>query len=811
MRTAIISFVLGVGFLQLQARLPPYPWWMLLGLLCLVWLHLWLYLWVAGSKISVAGSGLLTGTGSVLVRMALAFGLGFYWAAGIAGWVLSSSLAPELEGRNLVLQGTVADLPNYFEGGVRFEFLVEQASLSAGDAGASIALPSTKVPQKLVLGWYAEQAVMPGERWQFTVRLQRPHGNANPNGFDYELWLLEQGIRATGYVREDAGNRRLKEFVWSAGNILALTREHLRQRILAALPQAPHVGVLVALVLGDQRAISQADWVLFNQTGVGHLMSISGLHITMIAGLFGGLAGALWRRSFFTRAQLPLRLPAQKVVALAAGLAALLYVALAGFGVPAQRTLYMLCVVALALWFDRINRASQVLCTALAVVVLIDPWAVMWPGFWLSFGAVAMILYASTGRVSRVKNWFWRNLREAVKMQYIVTIGLLPLSLLLFSQYSLVAPIANAVAIPLVSFIVTPLSLAGSIAPEPISVFLLQTAHGVLASLIQLLAQGVHILSAVAVWSAPRPSWPVFALAMFGLVWLLAPRGWPVRYLGAMLFLPLLLSRAQQPQTGQLWVTAFDVGQGTALLLETEHHRLLYDTGPTYSPNSDGGSRVILPYLKSRGIDHLDTVMISHRDSDHAGGALSVISALKVDQLHSSLELTHPIIHAAVKHQRCSAGQKWQWDGVSFEVLHPTPASYLEPDMKPNARSCTLKVSTAHGSILLTGDIEAGQEKALLARSSADLPVTVLMAPHHGSGTSSTLAFLEAVRPQLAVFQVGNRNRYHHPKPEVFERYRQLGIERLRTDWSGAIELRFENQLKVLPYRQVHQRYWYGR
>jgi competence protein ComEC len=284
-----------------------------------------------------------------------------------------------------------------------------------------------------------------------------------------------------------------------------------------------------------------------------------------------------------------------------------------------------------------------------------------------------------------------------------------------------------------------------------------------------------------------------------------------LRWLGAMLFLPLLLSRPQAPNAGQLWVTAFDVGQGTAVLLETAQHRILYDAGPMYSAASDSGSRVILPYLRSRGIDTLDSLMISHRDSDHVGGALTVMQGLVVKEVNSSLEPGHPVLRVAQRHQPCSAGQKWQWDGVTFEILHPSMSSYSVPEIKSNARSCTLKVSAAHGSILLTGDIEAAQEKELLKHSRASLASTVLVAPHHGSGTSSTPDFLQAVNPSLALFQVGNRNRYHHPKPEVFERYRQLGIARLRTDWSGAIQLRFENQLQVLPYREVHRRYWYRR
>jgi competence protein ComEC len=549
---------------------------------------------------------------------------------------------------------------------------------------------------------------------------------------------------------------------------------------------------------------------VFNRTGIGHLISISGLHITMVAGLFAALVQALWRRSFFTGAQLPLLLPAQKAAA-AAGIAmALLYVLLAGFGVPARRTLYMLAVVATALWLGRIARVSHVLCLALAAVVLFDPWAVLWPGFWLSFSAVAAILYATAGRAGLPHAGVgWRaTLDGAARTQYAVTLGLAPLSVLLFGQVSLVGPLANAIAIPLVSFVVTPLALVGSVLPSPLSGWMLGAAH----FLIEVLAGILGWMSGwrLAVWSAPVPPWWMVGLALAGTAWLLAPRGWPLRWLGAAAWLPLLGNPGTAPSQG-LQATAFDVGQGTAVLLETAHHRLLYDTGPTYTPESDGGSRVILPYLRGRGIGTLDAMVVSHSDSDHAGGALSVLGEIAVGWVASSLPPQHAIVRAAPLHRRCAAGQQWEWDGVRFEMLHPDSASYDNPRLAPNARSCTLKVSFGGHSLLLPGDIEAAQEAQLLADMPQRLPSTVLLAPHHGSGTSSTPAFLAAVQPELAVFQVGYHNRYHHPKPEVFERYGQLGIVRLRSDEAGAVSLNIDRTLDYSAYRITQARYWFGR
>ena len=786
MRCAIIGFVGGAAYLQTLGVLPSDA-------------ALW-----SCAALAVALMIVLHGP----VRAAAAGCLlGFCWAALIAQIALAPQLAKDDEGRDVTLVGTIDSLPYRFEQGVRFNFAVEQV------VGARMA-----VPPRVSLAWYTGfrdtiqhvGRVRPGERWQLTVRLQRPHGNANPYGFDYEVWQLEQGVRATGYVRpEGERNRRLDSFVFGIGNLVEHCRSTLRDRILRALPGKQYAGVIVALVVGDQRAIDQSDWAVFNRTGISHLISISGLHITMIAGLFAMLASALWRHSFFTRAQLPLLLPAQKVAALAGAAVALLYVLLAGFGIPAQRTLYMLTVVAAALWSGRITSVSHVLCAALGAVVLLDPWAVLWPGFWLSFGAVAIILFATVGRTGPTQTGFWSMLRLGAHTQYVVTLGLVPLTMLLFAQVSLVSPIANAVAIPLVSFVVTPLALAGSMLPSPLSDILLGVAHMAVEALALFL--GWIGSGPLAVWSAPTPTPWVFCFALAGTLWMLAPRGWPLRWIGAAAWLPLLAGLPSRPSQGEIVVTAFDVGQGMALLIETAGHRLLYDSGPLYSPEANGGNRVIGPYLKARGIASLDGMVVSHSDADHAGGALAVMQAVKVGWVASSLWSTHPIVRAGRANTRCVAGQRWSWDGVEFEMLHPTLASYDNPALKPNARGCTLHIRARGHAILLAADIEAAQEAQLVLGSASKLPADVLLAPHHGSGTSSTPGFLAAVHPALGVFQVGYRNRYHHPKAEVFERYREMGIGRMRTDESGAILMHFGAQVQASGYRTEHPRYWYGR
>ena len=753
MRSAILGFAAGTAVLQKCPELPDASY--LAGLACAaILLCLLKRLW------SVAAGAAL---------------LGFCWAAMLGAVAVSRELPAQLEGVDIAITGVVDKLPHEFADGVRFRFAVESSS--------------QPVPPRLMLGWYRQQGlvVSPGERWKLTVRLKRAHGNANPYGFDYEAWLLEQGVRATGYVRS---GQRTDGFVFSLSNAVERWRANLRSSIRSNLGDRQYAGVIVALVVGDQRAIEQSDWTVFNRTGISHLVSISGLHITMISGLCAWVASALWRRSFFTSRQLPLLIPAQKVAVLAGAASALVYVALAGFGVPAQRTLYMLSAVALALWTGRLPGVSHILCLALGVVVLLDPWATMWPGFWLSFAAIASILYAIGEPVTG-----WRGvLLTAVRTQWAVTIGLVPLTMLLFAQVSVVSPIANALAIPVVSFIVTPLALVGSLVPGAGT--LLIVAHASMEAL----AQALYVLAdqPLAVWQAPSPSWFAFLLAVAGTVWMIAPAGGRWRWLGCIAWLPMLLASPSSPPHGSADITFFDVGQGSAILVETSRHRLLVDTGPAYTLEANGGNRVILPYLRYRGIARLDGIIITHSDLDHSGGAQAIGESIKADWTLSSMD----------GHPKCLAGQQWQWDGIRFEILHPT--SYVS-GQKPNAMSCVLSIRARDRQVLLTGDIEQNQESALVRRYGSQLRSSILLAPHHGSGTSSSVRFLEYVQPAAAVFQVGYRNRYQHPKREVLERYRNLGIETIRTDESGAVTVRMGQGTEVSRYRETHRRYWHKR
>jgi competence protein ComEC len=777
MRLAALGFALGVWHLQRQPVLPGTG---------------WLALAVCAALAALAAAGYSRRAGAV-VSSALGFAgfavLGFVWAAAFAQQRLSDRLDPALEGRDVVLTGVVAGLPQALERGVRFDFDVESSEPG--------------VPRRVALSWYGGfspdesrevRPVRAGERWRLTVRLRRPHGSANPHGFDYEAWLLERGLRATGYVREKGERERLSERVplyW-----IDRLREAVRDKFSDALAGRPFAGVLVALAIGDQRAIDAGQWRLFARTGVSHLMSISGLHVTMVAGLVATLVSLGWRRS----ERLALALPAHKAAALAGFLAAFAYCLISGFAVPAQRTLYMVGVVAAALWVGRATSASRVLAAALLLVLALDPWAVLSPGFWLSFAAVAVIFYVGAGR-SVQPHW----LAQWGRVQWAVTVGLAPLLLVLFQQVSLVSPVANAVAIPLVSFVITPLALAGAVLPFDGP---LELGHAILEVLMAMLEWLARLPSAV--WHQHAPlAWTV-PLALAGIAWLLLPRGFPARALGLVLMLPLFAASPAGPRSGELWVTVLDVGQGLAVLARTEKHALLYDAGPAFNTAADSGSRVIVPYLRGEGIAALDALVVSHDDRDHSGGALSVLEAIPVSLLWSSLSPDHAVLEAAAWRAPCRADRKWVWDGVAFEFLHPNGDTPAGRAARANNRSCVLRIEAPGGRVLLAGDIERAAERELLRRAPGLLPAEVLLVPHHGSASSSAPEFVKLVAPRYAVFTVGYRNRFGHPREDVLARYREAGSELLRTDAAGAIRLRLEpGNLQVDAERDRARRYWH--
>ena len=778
---AIIAFAAGVWLLQQQPVLPPlvWAWWLVAGTAALA------ALCCKGNTRRFLRRGLM---------LSLAFGCGFAWAAWFAHARMADALPAEWEGRDIRLVGVVATLPQIYERSVRFEFNVEQ--VQSADA---------QVPQRIVLSWWGAGGrdgfpaqlpeVHPGERWQFTVRLKRPHGLANPHGFDYEAWLLERGIRATGYVRPKGGHQRLEAHVRSPAYAVERIREQLRNRIQATLENAPAAGVIAALVMGDQRAIPPEQWQVFTRTGVNHLMSISGLHVTMLSGLAFALVNFGWRRS----PRLTLALPAVKAAAAAGLLVALAYALLAGFAVPAQRTVFMLAVVAAALWSGRATAPREVLALALLVVLLIDPWSVLAAGFWLSFGAVAIIMLVTVNRLQPAQ---W--LEAWARVQWAVTLALVPVLLALFQQVSLISPVANALAIPLVSLVIVPLALAGAVLPID---GILQFSQWLMSGCVLALEWLSGLPDAAWEQHAP-PVWTVI-VAMLGTVWLLLPRGFPARWIGATAFLPLLLIVPEPPAEGELRLTVLDVGQGLSVVAQTRNHAMLFDTGPAFGPTADSGNRVIVPFLRASGIRRLDALVLSHDDIDHTGGAMSVVQAVPVAAMLSSLPDLDPMLLIGPEERHCAAGQSWQWDGVTFEMLYPDAATRGAEKLKDNERSCVLKITTASGSVLIPADIERRGEQSLLASSPEMLKADVLIAPHQGSRTSSSEAFVQAVAPHTVIFPVGYRNQFGHPHPEVVSRYGRIGSRQDRTDRHGAILLEFGHAgIEVRRQRELRRRYW---
>lgn len=712
---------------------------------------------------------------------------GFLWAALHAHSLLQQGLDPALEGEELLLSGEIVSLPEREVQSMRFLFEPDQAT----QAGREVA-----VPRRLRLNWYRgyPETLAPGQRWQLQVKLKRPWGMLNPGGFDYESWLFQQGIRATGYVRSSEQNRLLADRLWQAP--LQRLRFGLLNRLEAALAGHPAGGIVIALALGERGAISDRQWEVLLASGTNHLVAISGLHVGLVAGLLFFLVLALWRRC----PGCCLRLAAPKAAAVAALLAGFAYAALAGFSIPTQRAMLMLLVVLGARLWQRPLAPLRALALALWLVLLWQPLAVLAAGFWLSFAAVALILFGMSGRLGEGGLW-WKWGR----VQVLASLGLLPLLLLFFQQGSLSAPLANLIAVPLVGFAVVPLTLLGTalvaLWPEGGGAVLRAAAD-----LFQWLWPGLEMLvRQVPLLSHSAPLWTLVP-GILGVAWLLLPRGWPLRGLGGVLLLPMLLVKTAPPAEGSAEFTLLDVGQSLAAVVQTRRHTLVFDTGQRFPSGFDTGKAVLLPFLRERGIDTVDILLLSHADNDHMGGARSLSGGIPIRRILTSAP--HRVSWA--RSELCRSGQSWQWDGVAFAILHP-------PDTDPgrngrgNDDSCVLMVSAAGQRVLLPGDIEADAERLLLA-GDTDLHADVLVAPHHGSRSSSTRGFIEAVQPAWVLYPVGYRNRFGFPKPDVAARYRQAGGREIYSYRSGALSLTLgAGEIRPRSWRRQVQRYWHSR
>lgn len=746
---SIISFLAGIIVVQQFSELPEIIW--IVGFLflipCLTFLRYWRLMF---------------------------FVVGLLWAIYFASIRIADRLPEQLQGQHLPVTGKVVGLPQYDERRVRFDLAISK--------------PKNHFPKKIRVSWFVpEQEILPGQTWELTVKLKKPHGRFNPGTFDYERWLFIQNIGAVGYVRNKPEPRLIGEdLLWQNFSTL---RQHIANNLNALVGEADFIGIIKALTLGERSDISQKQWEVFRKTGTIHLLAISGLHIGLISGLV-----------YFLVLQISIRLKVispQIIAAISAISIAIFYSALAGFSLPTQRALLMLSMVMLTRIWQRNILPGNTLALTLFAILLVDPLAVLSVGFWLSFLAVALIIYSLAGRLGKIG--FWQG---GLKIHWITALGLAPLLLFYFQQVSIISPLANFITVPVISLLIVPLCL--------LAVILMFVSLDLARPVFELVDNILHILWEVliemselpfAVLTIPSPPFYIIALALAGVFVLLLPRGMPGRYLGWVLLFPLVFVEVDKPEIGDVTMTLLDVGQGLSTVIETAQHVLVFDTGAKYSNHYDMGNAVVLPFLSSKGIDNIDLLLISHGDNDHVGGAYSILEQINVEQILTSV----PEIFTNHDPTGCKTGQSWIWDQVRFEILSPIHGLFTEE----NDNSCVLKVSFNQGSILLTGDIEQSAEDWLVNNMEHQLKNTILIAPHHGSKTSSSLAFLKQVDADIILIPAGYKNRFSFPHKMVLERYKNINTPWLNVADEGAIIVEAEKDLLVVKSARKEQgKYW---
>ncbi len=732
------------------------------------------------------------------------FLLSLAWTHYHAQQQLNQQLAQNLINKEITIQGKIIELPHHKPHALSFEFkLIPQ----------NIALPS-----QIYLTWYSPSQIPKiGEIWQFSIKLKPVHGLFNQNGFDAETFAFIRHRGATGYIRHQ------QAILLKLANINSI--DYWRQQIADRLQQLTEngvdqsmIGILKALSIGDGSAISQSQWTVFRRSGTIHLIVISGSHISLVAGFIFMLCRYLWIKGG------NLRFASDQIAALIALIMAIFYSALAGFSIPTQRALIMITIAMLAIILRRHQSSIKVLSLALIIILIYDPLSVLSSGFWLSFISVYWLLYLGSGRLSSVeesvilldntqnKGLFRLQTQLKKVAQYIIefahfniaiNIGLMPLLFWYFQQTSLIAPIANLIAIPVIELIVVPLllfSVIGLWLFKPLAIFLLK----IVSEILQFLYVYLHYLSEIkrwVIWELASPNLLALLLAIIASFWLYAPRGFPAKWLSFCLWLPLFLPKTDKLARGEFEMTLLDVGQGLSIVIQTTDHVLIFDTGAKYSTDFDMGNAVVLPFLRQQNIQSIDRLIISHGDNDHSGGTKSLLAELPVLSIYTSVPQLFPNSSAIF----CQSGQHWFWDQVHFEMLSPLKSTGSE-----NNQSCVLKITGIYHSLLLTGDIESEAENDLVDRYQTQLHSDILISPHHGSKTSSSFTFLTTVQPQIVLISAGYYNRYHLPNSAILKRYQELHLSVLNTASSGAISVKsIQNSIQVIRYRQSYRHYWH--
>ncbi|MDY0250969.1 MAG: DNA internalization-related competence protein ComEC/Rec2 [Pseudomonas sp.] len=743
MRFSMLALIAGLISLRVLPWLPSAGW--LMGLLCVALL-------LFACRIFPVGAYLV----------------GFCWACLSAQWALDDQLAHDLDGRTLWVEGTVVGLPEW-------PIVQGQPTMLRFELQGAISRRA-QLPKRMRLSWRAPiDQVKAGERWRLAVRLKRPDGVLNPHGFDYQAWLFAKRIGATGSVK--AGQRL------AAGQGVDYWREQLKRRLQRVAPEQMQ-GVMTALLLGDGSALTDQQWQLLQTTGTVHLMVISGQHISLMAGLAYACVALLVRLGWW-----PTRLPWLPIACGLSMLAALFYGALAGFAVPVQRACIMVMIALLWRWRFQHVSAWTAFLAALSTVLLYEPLVVLQAGFWLSFAAVAALILAFSGRLGA-----WRWWQVLGRTQWVAAIGLVPFLLALSLPVSLIGPLANLFAVPWLSLLALPITLLGVVLLAwPVLASAVLSMAGwllqVMFSVLQWLAQSE------AVWVGAGMSGWALLCALLGVLSVLLPR--PIIPLLVVLGLwtPLLKSNEILLENGDADVWLLDVGQGQAVWIKTAQHSLLYDAGP-FIAGFDTGERIVVPFLQRFAQTHLDTLLISHADTDHAGGAQAIINALQVAHVVSGQPLEHPSSFAA---QACTEKQ-WQWDGVWFWRWQWRNAK------DNNQKSCVLLINAQGERLLLTGDLDAAGEAALLA----DWPwlkVDWLVVGHHGSHTSTSRRFLQTIAPQYALISRGKHNSYGHPHPQVLADLQRNSVRVYDTAQDKAVQIHLGRYQGAWTMR-MQSRFW---
>lgn len=704
--------------------------------------------------------------------------MGFSWNDWCAHQWLDKRISTNLVGKDISITGSIVSLPINNNLSSRFLF---KTSEFAGQ------------PQHLLLqlSWQNPHPLLTvGERWQLIVRLKPPHGLVNFNGFNKLRWFFEQNIHGTGYVRSQ-GIQHLLEH--SKTYSIQVWRQSLQQEIFLAVKNPTAAAIIAALTMGVENGLSDQDWQILRDTGTVHLVVIAGLHIGLVSLAVSFLVKQGWRCFPW----LLLRYPAQQAAAIAGLVVAVGYGALAGFGIPTQRAVIMIFILTLTQVFYFEASVWRRILIAFLIVIIVQPGALFAAGFWLSFGAVAWIAYSLGDQWRVAPHW-----QQWLRLQWGLFLGLMPLTLYFFQQFSLVSLLANLPAILWIGWVVVPICLLAAVT-RVLDFSLSQSLFKLAGLLLMPLWDFLQWLSHW-YWASSHHYiaylWMVI-LALAGGVWCLAPANFPARWLGMLGFLPIWLVHPSRPAPGCVWLTMLDVGQGLAMVVQTAHHVLVYDTGARVPQIFDAGQAVILPYLQTLAFKKLDLLIISHGDNDHSGGAETLLNQWPVQKVLTSIPAKFAKFHA----EFCQAGQHWQWDGVAFQLLAPKNI-HLYQD---NNSSCVLQFSVAGAQILMTGDIESPIEKKLVEEYGRQLQSTILVAPHHGSRTSSTLAFLQNVQPRFALFSLGYFNRFHFPAPSVVARYQQLGAQQLLTAKDGAVSIHISAHGTIeIETANSHRYFW---